>query len=65
MGVDTVKSARSVQAVHPKQDADGQSGRDTHRDGKSRQSEQEQEEQPQLFRNALGQLTGKTINTTA
>ncbi len=65
MSVDTLQPALSVQAVHPKQDADGQSGRDSRRDDKHRQSEREQQDQPHLFLNALGQLTGKTINTTA
>ncbi|MBI3525873.1 MAG: hypothetical protein HY066_15375 [Betaproteobacteria bacterium] len=65
MGVDTVKHALTVLAVHPKPDADGQSGRDPRRDGKPRQPKPEQKEEPKPFLNALGQPTGKTINTTA
>ena len=67
MSVDFVLAALGVPVVHPKQDADGQSGRDPRRDGKQGQAEQEraQEDQPQLFLNTLGQLTGEIINTTA
>lgn len=65
MSVDTVQSALIVQAVHPKQDADGQAGRDTRRDSKTRQVKPEEEETQDLFLNALGQVTGGTINTIA
>jgi hypothetical protein len=51
--------------MHPKPDAKGQSSRDPRRDGKPMRSEHEQQDQPDAFLNALGELTGKTINTTA
>lgn len=65
MGVDTVKTALGIQAVQPKQDADGKAGRDRRRDSKPRQSRPEGEDAQELFLNALGEITGKTINTTA
>lgn len=66
MSIDVVQPALGVQAVYPKQDTSGQSGRDPRRDGKPEKPEKpEQENQEQLFLNSLGQITGKTINITA
>lgn len=65
MSVDTVQAAFSVQTVHPKQDAEGQTGREPRRDDRQKQAEREQQDPPSLFLNSLGQLTGKTINITA
>jgi hypothetical protein len=65
MSIDTVQPALNVQAVYPRQEANGQSGRETRRDGEPGQPEQEQQNQEQVFRNTLGEITGKTINTTA
>lgn len=65
MSVDTVQPTLGVQAVHPKQDANGKSGRDPRREGKPGQSDKEQQDPPDVFMNAWGQLTGKTINITA
>jgi hypothetical protein len=65
MSVDTVQPTLGVQAVHPKPDANGKSGRDPRRDAKSGQSEKDQQDQPEVFLNPWGQLTGKTINITA
>ena len=65
MSVDTVQPTLGVQAVHPKQDANGKFGRDPRRDGKPGQSEKERQDQPDVFLNAQGQLTGMTINITA
>ena len=63
MTIDTVQPALTIQAKHPKQDGNGQSGQDSGREGKSGQPETQ--DQPQAFLNDLGQLTGKTINITA
>jgi len=65
MSVDPVPPTLGIPAVHPKPDANGKSGREPRRDGKSGQVEKEQQEQPDAFLNALGQLTGMTINVTA
>lgn len=65
MSVDTVQPSLAVQAVHRKQDANGDSGRNPRRDGKPPQSEKEGQDQPGVFLNDLGQLTGQTINITA
>lgn len=65
MSVDTVQPGLGVQAVHPKQDADGQAGREQRRNSKPRQSKPGEEESPELFLNALGQVTGRRINTIA
>jgi hypothetical protein len=69
MGVDTVQPTFGIQAVHPKQDAkkdaNGQSSHDPRRDGKPGQSDKQPQEQPNVFMNALGEVTGKTINITA
>ena len=65
MSFDSVKPTVNVQIVHPKQDADEQSSRDSRRDDKQRQPDQPRHDQPSPFRNALGQLTGSTINITA
>lgn len=59
----TVQPSLAVQAVHRQQDTKGNSGRDPRRDGKPGQKEQQ--DRPHVFRNDLGQLTGKTINVTA
>ncbi len=65
MSVDTVQPSLAVQAVHRKQDANGNSGRDPRRDGKPAQPEKERQDQAGVFLNDLGQVTGKTINITA
>lgn len=65
MSIDTVQPALNVQAVYPRQESNGQSGRETRRDGEPGHPEQEQQNQEQVFRNTLGEITGKTINTTA
>lgn len=65
MSVDTVQPSLAVQAVHRKQDANGNSGRDPRRDGKPGQAEKERQDQSNAFLNDLGQITGKTINITA
>jgi hypothetical protein len=65
MSVDAMQPTLSVLAVHPKQDANGQSDREPRRDRKPRQPERERQDQEQLFLNSLGQITGKTINITA
>jgi hypothetical protein len=65
MSVDAMQPALNVPVVHPKQDANGESGRDPRREGKPRKSEREQQDPPQAVLNALGQLTGKNINITA
>ena len=65
MSVDTVQPGLGVQAVHPQQDAGGQAGREQRRDSKPRQSRPEEVDTPKLFLNALGQVTGGTINTIA
>lgn len=67
MSIDALQPTLGVLAVHPKQDAHGQSGRDTRREGEggSGQSPKEQPDQPQAVVNILGQVTGKTIHVTA
>lgn len=65
MSVDTVQPGLSIQAVHPKQDADGQAGREQRRNSRPKQSRPDEEESPDPFLNALGQVTGRTINTIA
>ncbi len=65
MSVDTVQPSLAVLAVHPRQNANGNSGRGPRRDHKPVQSEQEPQDQLDVFLNDLGQLTGKTINITA
>ena len=65
MSVDTVQPSLAVQAVHRRQDATGNSGRDPPGDGKPRRSEKERQDRPSVFLNDPGQLTGKTINLTA
>lgn len=65
MTIDTVQPTLNVQAVHPRQDAKEQSGRESRRNGKSGQSERERQDQEQTFLNVMGQVTGKTINITA
>jgi hypothetical protein len=65
MSVDTVQPTLGVPVVHPRQDANRQSGRDQRRNGNPGQSEQEQMDRPDAFMNSLGELTGRTINITA
>lgn len=65
MSVDAVKPTLNVQAVHPKQEADAQAGRDSSRDEKRREADPPPQDPPPLFLNSLGQVTGKTINVTA
>jgi len=65
MSVDTVEPSFAIQAAHRRQDANGKSGRDPGPDRKPGQPEMEQQDQPNVFLNDLGQLTGKTINITA
>lgn len=65
MSVDTVQPTLGVPVVHPNQDANRQSGRDPQRNGKPGQSDQEQPDQANPVLNALGELTGRTINITA
>lgn len=65
MSVDTLRPALGAQAVVPKQDANGQSGRESRRDGKPAKPESEQPERPRLVLNSLGQLTGTIIDITA
>lgn len=65
MRVDALQQTLGVQAVQPKQDANRQSGRDPQHKGKRGHCGQEPQDEPQIFLNALGQATGKTINITA
>jgi hypothetical protein len=65
MGLDAVRPALSIPEVHRKQDANGQSGREPQHKDKPRQSGTEEQEQPDAFLNAFGEVTGKTINTAA
>jgi hypothetical protein len=65
MSIDSVQPALGVQAVYPRQDANGKPGREPPRDGKPGQAEQEQQDQESLVLNSLGQVIGKTINVTA
>ena len=65
MSVDMLRPTLGAHAVVPKQDANGQSGRDPRQDGKHGKSEREQADQPDPFLNCLGQLTGSIINITA
>ena len=63
MNVDAVQPSLAVHPDHRKQDASGKSGGEPCRDDKSGQKEQQ--DRPTVFRNDLGQLTGKNINVTA
>ena len=65
MSVDAVQPALHLQTVQPKPERKRNSGRDPGRDGKSRDEPQESRETPHAVLNALGQLTGHTINITA
>lgn len=65
MTIDTVQPTLNVQAVHPRQDAKEQSGRESRRNGESGQPDGERQDQEQTFLNVMGQVTGKTINITA
>jgi hypothetical protein len=65
MTIDTVQPTLNVQAVHPRQDAKEQPGRESRRNGKPSQPEEERQDQAQTFLNVMGQVTGKTINITA
>ena len=65
MSIDAVQPPTGVPAVHPRQDANGQSGREPRRDGKPKPAAREGQEPEPRFLNSLGQLTGTTINVTA
>lgn len=65
MSVETVQPFLAVQAVHRQHDASGNPGRDPRRYAKPGQAEKKPQDQPDIFLNELGQLTGKTINITA
>lgn len=58
-----------VQAAHPRPEPGAQSGRDPgrehRRDDKPGQTGPDSEDQAQPVLNSLGQITGKTINTSA
>jgi len=69
MNIDTVQATGTVPAVYPRPEPGAQSGRDPgrerRRDGKPGQTGPDTEDQPQPVLNSLGQVTGKTINTSA
>lgn len=65
MSVDPLRPGLGAQAVVPKQDANGQSGRESRRDGKPAKPESEPPDRPRLVLNSLGQLTGTIIDITA
>jgi hypothetical protein len=65
MSLDSVRPTLNIPELHRKQDANGQSGREPQREGKPRQSKAEQQQQPDAFLNAFGEVTGITINTAA
>lgn len=65
MSIDSVPPTLGVQAVYPRQDNNGKSGREPPRDEKPEQPEKEQQGQESLILNSLGQVIGKTINVTA
>lgn len=65
MTIDIVQPTLNAQAAHPRQDAREQSDRDSRRNGKPGQPEEERQDPEQPFLNVMGQVTGKTINVTA
>ncbi len=69
MSIDTVQATVNVPAVYPRPEPGAQSGRDPGRErrrgGKPGETGPDTEAQPQPVLNALGQVTGKTINTSA
>lgn len=65
MAMDTVQPALNIHVEHPRRDAREQSGRESRRNDKSGQPEDELLEQEQTFLNVMGQITGMTINVTA
>lgn len=67
MSVDAVKPSLPSQAVHPGQDVHDDRQPDSRSQGQSRQSGGDPQDQADLhpILNDLGQLTGRTINTTA
>jgi len=65
MSVDVVQPALSLQAVQPKPENHRQSGRPRPGDKSGKAPADTSDEAPPCVRNALGQLTGLTINVTA
>lgn len=67
MTVDTVLPAFNTELVVPKLDANAESPREQGRKRKSKQSSEPEgpAHSQELFLNALGQLTGGIVNTTA
>lgn len=67
MTVDTALPAFNTELVVPKLDSNAESPRDQGRKRKSKRSSgpEARDPSPELFLNALGQLTGGIVNTTA
>lgn len=65
MTIDSVQPALGIRTEHPRQDANGKSGRESRHDGKPGPPGPDHQEQESLVLNSLGQVIGKTINVTA
>lgn len=67
MAFDTLRSLLPIPAIHAKPDVGGVNPEGQNRHGQQRQSKRERQEEPAAHPvpNALGEITGKLIDTVA